>query len=37
MKLEWDLTDLFNTDEDFYKEIENIREMVFNIKRYENL
>lgn len=35
MNLKWDLTALFKNDEDFYKEIENVKSMLFNIKKYK--
>ena len=36
MNLTWDLKDLFKNKQDFYNEIENIKNMVSDIKRYEN-
>ncbi len=36
MKLEWNLDDLFKSNADCYNEIENIRKMLSDIKRYEN-
>jgi len=35
--MEWNLTELFNTEEDFYKEIENIEEELKRIKQYETI
>lgn len=37
MNLKWDLTDLFDSNEEFYKEFENIKIMLSNIKKYQNL
>lgn len=37
MNLKWDLTDLFDSNEGFYKEFENIKIMLSNIKKYQNL
>ncbi len=36
MNLTWNLQDLFKNNQDFYIEIENIKNMVADIKRYEN-
>ncbi len=36
MNLTWNLQDLFKNNQDFYIEIENIKNMVSDIKRYEN-
>lgn len=35
MNLKWDLTALFKNDEDFYKEIENVKSMLSDIKKYK--
>jgi len=35
--MEWNLTELFNTEDDFYKEIENIKEKLKRIKSYETI
>lgn len=36
MSLKWNLSDLFENNDEFYIEIENIKMMLSNIKRYEN-
>lgn len=36
MKLKWNLNELFKNNDDFYKEIENIKKLLSNIKKYEN-
>lgn len=37
MELTWDLTELFNNNDDFYQEIDNIKVLIDNIKKYENI
>jgi len=36
MKLEWNLSDLFKSHEEFYKEIEKVHKLLEEIKTYEN-
>ena len=36
MNLTWNLEDIFKNNQDFYIEIENIKNMVSDITRYEN-
>lgn len=35
--MEWNLTELFNTEEEFHKEIKNIKEELKRIKQYETI
>lgn len=37
MNLKWNLSDLFNSNEEFYKKFEDIKDMLSNIKKYQNL
>lgn len=37
MDLTWNLQDLFENNQDFYIEIENIKKMMIDIKKYENV
>lgn len=36
MRLKWNLSGLFESNDDFYNEIDNIKRMLSNIKNYEN-
>lgn len=36
MELKWNLNELFKNNNEFYEEIEKIKEMISNIRRYEN-
>ena len=35
--MEWNLEELFKTENDFYNEIENIKRELENIEQYENI
>ena len=36
-RLEWDLQELFNDNQSFYDEIENIRQLLKDIEQYKNV
>lgn len=37
MKLSWDLSELFKNDQEFYQEIKNIKKMLIDIKKYDDI